>query len=331
MFKPFGTAEKYLRYASAASFWASEWWLGALGGAILAFSVRAMGWHFLSALPSDPILASVVTYVCGVLVGFLFVFGLRLSWAPFHFSYETRGGLWKTLRSIKVEAWHLIVAGSLGVILSSILFFSGVVWHLTVPSARGFDSSKKLKILPNGAKFELDDQIYWSVAQPYIPKEAAAILEAAEDLDNYYLKKSATWLQEVANSVPEMFGRIKDVGGPRGVRAALRQLDEEKLIPLLQGGDAIRNDHATFRTDLESLYPVYSGSPDDFRGTLHKLEKALEIVPDDATPQVVDALTGNARSAFLAAVSSFRTAIWSQHTKLDNAKPELRRLAARTG
>jgi hypothetical protein len=60
------------------------------------------------------------------------------------------------------------------------------------------------------------------------------------------------------------------------------------------------------------------------RGDMHAFEAKLDVLPDDASPQLIDATAGNAKTAFANSLAKFHEWVRDFHQRLEFAKPELR-------
>jgi hypothetical protein len=324
------------------SYHAGTWWFAPIAGVIAAVIFYLMGrpMPFADWLPDNAPLRTAYEILFSIFAAYVFVFSLWLCWSPLHFRFETRGGFrkvaWNKTRNLRVEGWHLIVSGGIGAGFFLIIMIVGIIWHVILPpkaaDARSSASTATIKSepmnpepepLPKGAKFRIGNHIFWHVPHEYTSREAAEILDVAEDLDNYLLGKMipvVTTVQEFVNSIPSA---IKEIGGPKQARNRIHEMDLTQLIPTFQQIVQIAQKYPTHRTDINDFL-MEAGIFGSMRGDMHAFEAKLDVLPDDASAQLIDATAGNAKTAFANSLAKFHEWVRDFHQRPEFAKPELR-------
>jgi len=297
------------------------------GGAIGGFLIWYWGLKVPSEILDNPALSGVVAIIIGAIIGAIVAFILRLLWWPFHKYLEPCGGLRAFLPSaLRAKMLPIFLMGA-GVVAFVGLFGTGAVLF-AVRSAYSLQSSSMYEPLPKDAKFKLDNQVFWFVPQPYTPKEAREILEGAEELDNFLSGKMIPAILSLKDLVTPLSQRIKDAGGPKQLQLQLREADTSQLIPIFQEAMLVWGKYPTHRADIDFFF-LEGGKFGTFRGHLHALEAKLQVLPEEHSQVVVDAIVGPAQSAFIGAIEGYRGELGAFHQRLETAKPEFRSLLNR--
>jgi uncharacterized protein YfkK (UPF0435 family) len=158
-------------------------WMAVIGGLIGGFAIWFLGIKVPQTILDNPLWGGVVAIILGAIVGVVFVFIVRLCWAPFHFRLEPLGGLQKALRAaLGDNMWPVILMLS-GIACFALLFGAGMLMfamnqskaHTTTVTCKAANSeynvTKKLRAI---------DEIYAQLAGPLtdLQNEAGMILNS---------------------------------------------------------------------------------------------------------------------------------------------------------
>ena len=80
----------------------------------------------------NPALAAIAAIVIGGIAGVIFVFVIRLCWAPIHFRLAEQGGLRTTLQSKLGELMWPAILMSVGLFSFALFFGGGLIWFVTI-------------------------------------------------------------------------------------------------------------------------------------------------------------------------------------------------------
>ncbi|WP_316202573.1 MULTISPECIES: hypothetical protein [unclassified Bradyrhizobium] len=316
---------EYIAFAFSASAVASQWWLAAVGSVIawLVFQLTGSRDLLSNVLPPDPFAANAVIIIISVIIGVVFFFCLLLLYAPVHFLVTPHGGPRAYLRTrLGVQMWPIIMMIS-GVSAFVLLFGSGAAWYLMLKLSAG--SSQRA--LPPNAKFQLGNTIFWFAKAPYAPTEAERILEASEEVQNLLEGRVVPAVLHVKTFVQQVSGNLKGVGGPTAAREKLRDIDQNELIPSFQAVyELINQKYPSYRNDIQAD----DGSFGTLRSKLGQFDAKLQVLPDDASSQLLDATAGSAKIELLNSADAFLRSLGEYGSQLALAKPELRALIHRS-
>jgi hypothetical protein len=97
-------------------------WIGILGGLLGGLVFWAVGLKVPQAILDNPGWGAVAGIMLGAITGVMFVFLVRLCWAPFHFRLEPLGGFRKAVHGrLGVQMWPalLVISGIVSFVLLS--------------------------------------------------------------------------------------------------------------------------------------------------------------------------------------------------------------------
>ena len=235
-------------------------WIGIVGGLIGGFVIWVLGVKVPQTVLDNPLWGAVVAIALGAVTGVATVFIVRLCWAPFHFKLKPYGGFSAVSRRVLMHPFLPVILMASGLLLFVVLFGAGsvlfVIQQAQTPIIAQHENSEattnpaviaapkkdapKPEPLPTGAKFRLDDQIYWFAPKPYVAREAKDVLEVGEEFDNYLQINMVPLMQELQQYTSVLPSKIKQ-SNPKEIRKYLLDFDTNRLIPCFQEAMKIYN------------------------------------------------------------------------------------------
>ena len=183
-------------------------WVGIIGCLIGGFPIWLLGLKAPQTILDNPGWGAVVAIALGSITGVIFVFVIRLCWAPFHFRLEPSGGFRAALRTALGNNMWPVILMIFGIAFFVIFFGAGTILFVTsqakvggAPAAcRAVNSSYNVT-----RKLQAIDEIYAELAGPMsdLQNEAGMLLNsfnsrvhnstAIPDLETYATRSHAVF------------------------------------------------------------------------------------------------------------------------------------------
>lgn len=259
--------KEHLNYAWRGS--GRRWdavWMAVIGGLIGGFAIWLSGLKMPQTILDNPLWGGVVAIVLGAITGVIFMFAVRLSWAPIHFRLAPLGGFKRAFRAaLGDNMWPVILMLS-GIACFALLFGSGIVLFAVKKTAAApvsptciaanseYNVAKKLQAI---------DEIYAQLSGPIsdLQNEAGTILN--------------TFNSRVFNStvIPDLLAYSKKSQGVF-----------DKFDQTIQSYEYFRDVYDIMIRDPGNF--PYSSSKDASESLAHELQRLHSIVPDDLLQNV---------------------------------------------